>query len=164
MWFCAGNNKQFRKMWPFGVSMFPSCIQLLGCEQMFSSPVLTSGGLFWNRAVPVLLRQCPSISKVLHVWIRLDSENGEVLYWGSLSNDQFFEGTVQYIGLCVCVGVLTWAAHEHMHTRRSKTGPQSRFHPLVSAHKASPWQLRQKKSPDIKTKLFFLVRLICFFA
>lgn len=79
---------------------------------------------------------------------------GDVLYWLMLRFSKqrpFFEGTVLYIGLWVFV----WAAHGHMHTWRSKTSQQSRFPPLVSAHKASPWQLRQNLSTWKQSMFFF---------
>lgn len=60
--------------------------------------------------------------------------------------------------------VFVWAAYGHMHTWRSKTSQQSWFPPLVSAHKASPWQLRQK-SLNMKTEhlsFFFLFLIFVF--
>lgn len=69
--------------------------------------------------------------------------------WGSVSNHH--SSKAPYIGLWVFV----WAAHGHMHTWRSKTSQQSRFPPLVSAHKASPWQLRQNLSTWKQSFFFF---------
>lgn len=78
--------------------------------------------------------------------------------WGSVS-DRYSKGTVLYIGLCVCVRVFVWATHGHMHTWRSTTSQQSRFPLLVSAHKASPWQLRQKISQHGNRASVFLFSL-----
>lgn len=89
----------------------------------------------------------------------------------------FFQGTILYIVLCVCVSLYVhlcghlsmWAVHGHMHTWRSKTSPQIQIPPVVSAHKASPWQLRQnlstwKHSISFFFYLFTLFCLIWFFA
>lgn len=96
----------------------------------------------------------PSFSRAPWTWTKLSVRGGWQcsFHWLMLrfSKRPFFKGTVLYI---VCVFV--WAAHGHMHTWRSKTSQQSRFPPLVSAHKASPWQLRQNLSTWKRSICFF---------
>lgn len=77
--------------------------------------------------------------------------------WGSVSDHS---SKAPYCTL-VCVCLFVWATHGHMHTWRSKTSQQSRFLPLVSAHKASPWQLRQNL--NMKTERLSFFRLILVF-
>lgn len=140
--------KWTRCMWLLAIKT----LQWSVCESI-QSPVrlkLNASSCLWRLWVWALLSilyKCPSppLVKSSKSGPTFFSGDGDVLYWLMLRFSKqrpLLKGTVLYIGLCVCV----WAAHGHMHTWRIKTSQQSLFPPLVSAHKASPWQLRQNLS------------------
>lgn len=131
------------------------------------SPVRRNHPSRWSRLQDVALSASPLLfNKVLCMWMSAVSLEG---WRRSIPADvevqekrrAFFKGTVLYIGLCLCCVYVgrTWA-HAYME-KAKKPVKQSRFPPPVSAHKASPWQLRQK-SLDMKTQHLFFFFLIFF--